>query len=538
MAIKGFIKDWKGQRILPITRAELVLDQNGNPAFTSALFEAGHVNADGTVNQYGLISAAERALITGGSTGQGISDIYTKLGQINSGLYFNNTALKFYDADGKATPIKVNSVGDGALAITLNGNDVNLGLTDLKVASTITGQILKNITVDNFGRVIAVSGGALLDSEIPDTLTGKTLVNGILDGCTITTVGESTDSIPNKAYVDQKFATVTGMATGALKFGGPLNDATTANNALTNKDSWNNYYKVTTAFNIAASDVYEYSGSDDTVSVKIGDTLIIYSPISTATRAQFVHIPSGDDITSITVKGDDNTDNAVNDRINKVRFRFSHPFDVTSELSGNGAYIKLHSADATHDGYLSKEDWIKFNSYASTEATTYEGVFKQIADGIYKIGTLSIGGVAQDILGKINISSLTLVDGATNEYNPVLRFSETGASDVDITFNGIDGIGVRKNGNAIEFKALNEVSTDSAKYLEIESGYKFKVKKGSVVDNEVVDGLTDYREFAEFRSNVLVNGVQFEEVSTSLNDTSGTYYYGSQTLKTAISLTI
>lgn len=181
MAItKGFIKDWKGQRILPITRAELVLDQNGNPAFTSALFEAGRVNADGSVNQYGLISAAERALITGASTGQGISDIYTKLGQINSGLYFNNTALKFYDADGKATPIKVNSIGDGALAITLSGNEVNLGLTDLKVASTITGQILKNITVDNFGRVTAVSGGALLDSEIPDTLTGKKLVNEFL----------------------------------------------------------------------------------------------------------------------------------------------------------------------------------------------------------------------------------------------------------------------------------------------------------------------------------------------------------------------
>lgn len=539
MAItKGFIKDWKGQRILPITRAELVLDQNGNPAFTSALFEAGRVNADGSVNQYGLISAAERALITGASTGQGISDIYTKLGQINSGLYFNNTALKFYDADGKATPIKVNSIGDGALAITLSGNEVNLGLTDLKVASTITGQILKNITVDNFGRVTAVSGGALLDSEIPDALTGKKLVNGVLDGCTVTTVGESTDSIPNKAYVDQKFATVTGIATGALKFGGPLNDATTANNALTNKDSWNNYYKVTTQFNVAASDVYEYSGSDDTVPVKVGDTLIIYSALSTATRAQFVHIPSGDDITSITVKGDDNTDNAVDDRINKVRFRFSHPFNVTSELSGNGAYIQLHSADATHDGYLSKEDWAKFNSYASTEATTYEGVFKQITDGIYKIGTLSIGGVAQDILGKINISSLTLVDGPTNEYNPVLRFSETGASDVDINFNGIDGIVIRKNGNAIEFKALNEVSTDSTKYLEIESGYKFKVKKGSVVDNEVVDGLTDYREFAEFRSNILLTRVQFEEIENSLKDSSGSYYYGSQDLVAAISLTI
>ena len=27
---KGFIKDWKGNKILPITRGELVLDKDGN----------------------------------------------------------------------------------------------------------------------------------------------------------------------------------------------------------------------------------------------------------------------------------------------------------------------------------------------------------------------------------------------------------------------------------------------------------------------------------------------------------------------------
>lgn len=535
MAItKGFIKDWSGNRILPITRAELVLDQDGNPAFTSKYFEAGYNG-----NEYGLISAAERALITGGSTGQGISDIYTKLDQINTGLYFNNTALKFYDADGKATPIKIGSVGDGAINIALNGNEVNLSLVDLQVANTIVGQIIKSITIDNFGRVVSVSGGALTNEEVPDTLTGKTLINGILDGCTVETVQDATNAIPNKAYVDQKFAQATGVATGALKFGGPLRDATTANNALTNVASWNNYYKVVEPFSIAASDIYEYSGSSDTVSVKTGDTLIIYSSSTTASRAKFVHIPSGDDVTTITVKGDDSTENALTEAISNVRLRFSSPFKVVKDGT-NGAYISLPPASGSSNGYLSSSDYAKFSSYGESLKVSYSGQFtaENANLGLYKIGTLTIGGVATDVIAKNNISALQLNNGATNEYNPILKFTETGVDDVSIAFTGVDGIVVRKNGDSVEFKALNEVNADSTNYLEIESGYKFKVKKGSVVDNAVVDGLTDYREFAEFRSNVLVNGALFEEVSNSLKDTSGTYYYGSSTLKTAITLTI
>lgn len=52
---KGFIKDWAGRHILPITRGELVLDQDGNIALNSKYFLAGE---NGT--QYGLITAAER----------------------------------------------------------------------------------------------------------------------------------------------------------------------------------------------------------------------------------------------------------------------------------------------------------------------------------------------------------------------------------------------------------------------------------------------------------------------------------------------
>jgi hypothetical protein len=38
---KGFIKDWQGNKLLPITRAELVLDVNGQIALHSAEFLAG-----------------------------------------------------------------------------------------------------------------------------------------------------------------------------------------------------------------------------------------------------------------------------------------------------------------------------------------------------------------------------------------------------------------------------------------------------------------------------------------------------------------
>lgn len=529
MAItKGFITDWKGQRILPITRAELVLDQDGNPAFTSKYFEVGYNG-----NEYGLISAAELDLIKGSGTGQGISGIYTKLDLINTGLYFNNTALNFYDAGANATPIKIGSDGDGAINIALNNNNVNLSLVDLQAANTIAGQIIKNITVDNFGRVVSVSGGALTNDEIPDTLTGKTL-----DECKVNIVPNVTNAIPNKAYVDQKFTQTIDKAIGALKFGGPLRDATTANNALTNKDAWNNYYKVVQTFNIAASDVFEYSGNDLSVSVKKGDTLIIYSSSDTASRAQFVHIPSGDDVTSITVKRDDEPGNTF---IGHVSLEFSSPFKVVED-SLNGAYISLSPASGSNDGYLSASDYTKFSSYGESLKVSYSGLFtEENANlGRYKIGTLTIGGVATDVIAQNNISALQLNNGATDEYNPILKFTETDATDVDITFKGTNGVVVKKNGNNVEFGANNTILEDSTSYLKVENGSRFGVKLGSFdEDGNVIEGLANFSTVHYFALQI-AKKTQFESISYSLKGDANEeeYRYGNAKLIEAITITI
>lgn len=540
MAItKGFIKDWHGNRILPITRAELVLDQDGKMAFTSKYFEAGYNG-----NEYGLISAAERALISGGGDGQGITDIYNKLDNINNGLYFNDTLVNFYASDGTATPIKIGSAGDGKITIGLGtGNAINLSLAELTTTGLTASQIVKSITVDKYGRVTAVSGSALTNAEIPEELSGKTISGSTLSGCTTADVEIGTDakSVANKSYVDKKFQEVTGIATGALKFGGSLSDATSANNALNDSNLWNSYFKVTKEFAINTADLFDKTGiAGDTLTVKTGDTIIIYPPTASVATAKFVYVPSGDDITTLTVKGDSSTTNALTSALGSVYLRFSNIFSVTNSAA-NTAYISIPIASATQDGYLTKEDYAAFKSYASALKVEYTGEFSSGA-GVYKIGTLKIGTSDTAIYGKNNISALTLENGTGSGdsavYNPILKFTETGVTDVKITVKGVNGIVTRKNADAIEIAANNEVATDSTKYLEIESGYKFKARIGSVVSNQINHGLTDYEEFATFRSEVVTSTTVFELIENSLNDTAHDYYYGSTDLKAAVTLTI
>lgn len=540
MAIKkGFIKDWSGKKILPITRGELVLDQDGKMALSSKYFEAGYNG-----NEYGLISAADLAKISGGSSGEGISDIYTKLNQINSGLMVNNTALNFYTAAGAATPIKIGSAGDGKITITLGAeNTVNLSLEELQSDVTAITQIIKSITVDKYGRVTNVTGGALTNAEIPAELTGKTITNGtIKNGVTdVKDVANNELAIVNKAYVDSKFNQANGMATGALKFAGPLNDATLANAALTNKDAFYSYYKVTKKFYISKSNLYDTTGiTGDTLEVQVGDSLIVYPENPTDTTAKFVYIPSGDDITTITVTKDDVTTPPFNTKLGDVVLKFSDLFNITNPNGGNTAYISIPAASGSTNGYLTKEDYTAFKNYASNLAVDYTASFTT-GSGIYTIGTLTIGTATHTIYGLNNVSTLSLENGTgTNTaLNPIIKFTETGVTnDVKITVKGVNGIVTKKNSSDIEIGAANEVATDSTKYLEIDQGYKFKVRIGSVSNNQVVNGLTDYEEFALFRSEVIQTTTKFEIIENSLKDTSFDYYYGSADLKTAVTLTI
>ena len=552
MAInKGFIKDWLGNRILPITRGELILDRDGNMAIASNLFlageqrdENGNLLRDSQGNLLpGLITAAERAMLTGGGSGGGISDIYTKLGYINSGIQVGGETLNFYTTTG--TPINLVSVGDGAVTVSKGeNNSISFNLTPITNSETSASQILKSITIDKFGRVTAVTGSALTNAEIPDELSGKTIKNSVLDGCTtaVTDIAENDNAVVNKAYVDTKFREVTGMATGALKFGGVISDATTAVNLLKDKTAWDNYFKITGEFDIDKSNLLDTSGlilTGDVLKTKIGDTVIIYSENKSASIAKFVYIPSADDITTLTVKCDADSENAITRKIGNVTLQFAQPF--TAIGSGNTAYITLPQVSQTQSGYLSASDYNEFKGITGALKVEYTGeITSSTGAGVYKIGTLTIGPNTQEVYGKYHVSSLTLENGTGTDtsYNPILKFTETGETDVKLTLKGVQGISVKKNGNDVEFAVVNEVLPASNKYLTINSGYQFGVKIGSTTESGVIDGLTDYAEFIEFQKLVYAAALSTDVIATSLKDTTQDYHYGSTKLAAAVAITI
>ena len=516
---KGFVKDWFGNKILPITRGELVLDVDGNAAFASEHFLAkdGHP---------GLVTAAERAMLTGSGVGGGISDIYTKLGYINDGLSINNTPVHFYNSStGAATPISILSTGDGSLNIGVSNNTVSVALAELNTSETTVSQILKSIKVDKYGRVTEVSGSALTNADIPD-LSGKTIQESTLKGCVtdVKEIGNNELAIVNKAYVDSKFANATTIATGALKFAGPLTNKALAESALTSQEAYYSYYKVTKDFYINTSDLYDTAGIlGETLQVQVGDSLIIYPDSPTATRAKFVYIPSGNDITTISVTKDNMSSPVFNGKIGDVVLKFSGVFDITNPGEGNTAYISLPKASDTQDGYLSKADYTSFKAVATQLKVEYTGEFTE-GSGVYKISGLSLENGSGT--------------GDNAVYNPILKFTETGESDVQITLKGYRGIVTKKNGNDIEILAANELAAGADAYLSLEDGYKFGVKIGSLSNNVVTNGLTDFAEFNTFRANVLTQTVVHDIIDYSLTDTTKAYHYGSVALKAAVTLTI
>lgn len=536
--IKGFIKDWQGKKILPITRGELVLDCLGNVALTSDRFLAGELkDADGNIiatNMPGLITAAERAMLSGGGSGNSLSDLYTKVGYINTGLSFGGTTLSFYDSAGTATPISITA--STGINIGVQGNTVALSLAPLATTGTEISNILKSIKVDKYGRVTEVTGSALTNSEIPATLTGKTLSGATLTNCTTSNkeIGNDEKAVANKAYVDAKFTAANTIATGALKFGGPLSDTATANSKLTDINALNNYYIVTAEFDIAKSNVYGSTSTSGTITVKEGDTIIIHKPGSTA---QFVHVPSGDDITSLTVVGEGETSNALTKAIGDLTLKFSSLFSVTNVNGGNTATVSLKAVTDNQDGYLTSTDYKAFKAYAQSLAVTYTGEFSS-GKGVYKIGTLKIGNKDNVIYGKNNVSSLSLTNGASNAYNPILKFTETGATDVQLTLKGVSGIQVKKNGNSIEFNTNIGVKSDSTSYLTSD-GTNVGVKLGSLnEDGTCNEGLVNYTTLHTLAQNVAATTV-FEEINYTLTGTDDTKYkYGNDKLKTAITVTI
>lgn len=548
---KGFIQDWSGRKMLPITRAELVLDSKGNAAFSSEEFLAkdGHP---------GLVTAAERQVIasltSAGGALENIADVYNKLGYINEGFQVNGQTLNFYNtSDGSRTPINLTAATTSGLTLGISQNTISVALAEVNATDITVSQIVKGIKVDKYGRVTEVTGAALLDSDIPTTLTGKTLVSGVLQGCTTEseTIPENNLAVVNKAYVDRKVADIAITATGGLKWGGSLSTADNLEKVLTTSEDWHKYFKVTREFAVQVSDLYDSTGiTGSTIQAKVGDTLIVHADETTTNRATVVHVPSGDDITTISVKRGDETTPTYNNHIGNVVFKFNDVFNVTNTSGSDTVQISLLPASDKQDGYLTKEDWVKFNSYSSNLATVYTSEFTT-GEGVYKIGNLNIGGVDNFIYGKTNISALSLENGETSgdrqAYNPILKFTETGAVDTNIQFKGDKGVNIKKNGDLIEFYAANESveqesplqSTNKIKYITVEDGYKFGVQLGAMNSDGTIrqDGLVDFRQMLSIIGGLTIS---FESIENSLlGDTVGDEYrYGNAKLKDAVSITI
>ena len=523
---KGFIKDINGNKLLPITRAELVLDSNGKIALTSEQFAAGGNNP------WGLISAEERALLTGTNGGDSVTSLSTKLSYINSGLYVNNKQLNFYSIGENnnvtSTPVTISNSND--ILVTTASNTITFALNEILSEEKNITNFVKGITVDKQGRITTITGSDLNNNDIPATLTGKTLDTVIIKNSKLdSTITDNSDelAIVNKSYLDNKLQQYSGIASGALKFIGTLEDKSYAESLL-NENHVNEYYKVTAEFTLSSNYIHN---QELDINVKTGDTLIIHKMNN---NIKYVYIPSGDErTTTLTFKQGTNSSNSL---IGSIQLEFSDQFNIINTSGSNTVNIDLKKADSTQDGYLSKEDYAKFSTYAAKTIT-----YTPTLTSGYEIGKLNLGDSGEiTIYGKDTISTLTLTNGSDSK-NPYFTFN-SGNSSETFTFEGINGIKITKksDSNTIQFQSANEASTDN-NYLTIEHGYQFKINKGSFDSNTntVTQGITDYDEFNTFRQASIAAhaaAVHYDVLNYSLTDSSKEYYYGGEKLKTAIQI--
>lgn len=547
---KGFIKDYQGNILLPITRGELILDSAGQMALTSSLFEAG-ATLNGVVNNYGLIGAKELQMLKGGDEGQSVSDVYKKLGYINNGIKVGSNVLNFYDADNTATPISF-AAGEGVTVGTAN-NVITTALAEITVTNTDsakTNYVVKSVTVDKYGRVTEVKNGLLTNSEIPAELTGKTLVNAVLNNATThadLTASSSDSAVANKKYVDTKFDQVNQVATGALHFKGSLANATDAQNVLVAGNE-NAYYKATQNFPLSASLVQhntQTENADGKIQVDKGDTLIV---LLVDGSYKFVHVPAGDDITTISVKHDGNSYTGWGPFMDNVTFNYSSPLAVS--VTGQQIDISIPAANASTNGYLSSTDYTTImNAVTNLGKTKYTETVTSASAGAYKLGTITVGTQDYDVYGQNNVSAFSLEQNNNSNTNPILKFVESGvsATTVQIAIEGSNGIKAEKSGNTIKLTAVNTIDSGSTSYLET-NGYVFGAKFGSGTSSNYTEGLVKYSDYIETKENaesavsILVKSQAIILTNSLLTGATGsdtkTYKYGNTSLVEAITLTI
>lgn len=540
---KGFIKDQAGNILLPITRGELLLDQYGNLALHSDQFLAQPAAADGTGGCAGLMSAAEKAILNGAADGQNLVDVYAKLGYINTGIKVGTTVLNFYNEDG-GTPITLMESDTAPIEISTANNIISFGLKETTVTNDNLTTRIKDITVDKYGRVTAVTHGSIADSELPTTLADKTLNNAVVGTIKSTTTDGKTsydaNAVVPKSYIDSEIAKVNAIATGALVFNGTIDKNTVLDNLLT-ATYVNGYYKVVPdstnkAATITINANQDYHGVER--KARLGDTIIV---VEKSGAYKFVHIPSGDDdvVTSFSIN-EGNTP-VLDSVTGNVGIKFvSDALSVvdSSSTTLNQVTVTLPKADKQNNGYLSKDDWEKFAGYETNLAVSYTQTVAGTAYGAYQIGTIKIGNSnAITIYGQNYESSLSL--SSVNNV-PTLTFEETGSNDVEIKVNGVKGVKASVVNGNLQLEQNVAVKSGSGAYLAItddenNAAKEFAIKIGTGATDET-NGLAD----TKFVLNAISNYTSsFEVIAYSLKSTTnaGTndpYRYGNEALRKAI----
>lgn len=501
--LKGFIKDYEGNRLLPITRAELVLDKNGFIAMHSEQFAAAVPDPSNNEDKgrWGLISPEDLALVhtlKGGSAGNGaIANIQQQLASLysNLGLKVGDTYVKFYDSQNTFSDIILE--GDSNITVsTTAGNTIQFILN--KVTTTKTGSgVITDITTDDYGRVVSITGSS--------SLSGLSLQNSTV------TMSSDDNSIANKKYVDDKFNTANNAALGALKFGGVISTQTELDNigsALTS--NVNSYFKI-------GKDELELKsqfilGGSSNIILKAGDTVIVHTNNE---GTGFVYIPSGDEpITTLTIQ--DNTNGKVENAVGAVTLKFASPFIVTPQ-SDNTAAISLPylGSDLTAEyGLLSREEYNKFMQY-SAKSMSYTATVTAASPDNYTLGQISFGeGTGTPIYGQNTKYTLELNNGYTEGQNlvkdPKLTFTPSSGTASEIQFKGTVGLEITKSDNSIKFTP--NITSTTSDYLTA-SGSQVGVVMGKVENGQIINGLIDYSTAFSFANQVHQASVKFEEIT-------------------------
>lgn len=562
---KGFIHDSQGNTLLPITRAELILDKLGNPAFQSSQFAAGGDNS------YGLISKVDieflHSLSGSSGTTSSIQDILNDITKLYAGaINVNNTSVPFYNSDGASNINLVSGSGISIAVTPTEGTADTITVSLEKITNTTEGSgIVTGLEVDDYGRVTKVVKSS--------DLTGY-----------VTTVADNSEQnvIVNKKYVDDSIAKVELVAVGALNFVGKFDhgqgDLASYINTILSQASEGDYMLVAKAFEISSDSMnYMYYKDDynnagqSSVSVNVGDTLIVRQDNQGAFK--LIHIPSGNDtFVSTDISVIQGTTPYIQNKTGSVVFNFDPVFTLAA-TDNEAVQVGINALGSDSDdevyGVIKASDYKSFLQ-ASAQSVQYLPTINQDTPGAYALGNISFGsGTESTIYGTHNTYAASLesiTDSNTGKPDPTqvnLKFASSvnTAYDTSLNIKG-EGIKVEVANGALKLSSTLAVDPTSAEYLDI-TGNTLKIKTGESVESSDGNGDVTYTGLATYAQavNLSTQAVQaahglaidtaktlftaFTEIPNNLTEQTytsegstiaATYWYGNDALVAAIAI--